>query len=89
MPLLGPFAEQEWFHKLMVILVVPVTGLAVCNLVDKHLRHLIFVILIIGLTFLVTAAFAPAAHDYEVSMTVIGALLLAFGHILRWRAHGR
>jgi len=84
LPVLETWVEQEWIHQLMVLLALPVTGLALMNIMQR--RFLISGVMIVGLVFLLSAAFLPALHDYETPLTVSGALILSGGHMMRWHA---
>ena len=87
LPVLGPWAEYEAFHQAMVICAIPVTGIAIIKMVDRAFSFLIAIGLVLGLALLVAAAFAPAFHDYEVPMTVSGAIILSIAHAIRWYVH--
>jgi len=85
LPILEGWIEQAWVHKLMVLTAVPITSLAIFNVIKRQL--FIAAMMGIGLFFLLSAAFIHAIHDYETQLTILGAVILASGHILRW--HGR
>lgn len=84
LPVLEPWIQQEWVHQLMVLLALPVTGLALMNIMQR--RFFISAVMVLGLTLLLCAAFIPALHDFETSLTVSGALILSGGHFMRWHA---
>lgn len=79
--IVGMWAEAEWLHKSFVVAALPFAGLA---LASRHAKMGIRVLIVSGLTFLVAAAFYEPLHDHEVLLTVIGGVLLASGHALRW-----
>jgi len=83
LPIMEIWVNQEWVHKLIVLLALPTTGLALINIAQR--RFLISVTMIIGIVLLLIAAFIPALHDHETPLTVSGAIILAGGHVLRWR----
>ena len=84
LPLLEPWLAQEWVHQVMVILAMPVTGLALMNIMQR--QFLISLVMIVGLMLLLLGAFVEGLHDYETSLTVSGAIILASGHFMRWHA---
>ncbi len=84
LPMLESWIEAEWVHQLMVLLALPVTGLALMNIMQR--RFLISAVMFTGLTLLLSAAFLPVLHDYETPLTVSGALILSGGHMMRWHA---
>jgi len=84
LPVFESWFAAEWVHQLMVILAVPVTGLAMMNL-GQH-KYVLAGAMFTGIGLLLAAAFLPALHDYETSLTVSGAIILAGSHLLRWRA---
>ncbi len=81
LPVAGVWAEAEWVHRLFVLLAVPFAFLA---LASKFVSYLTGSLIVFGISFLAAGAFVEALHDYEVSLTVVGAGLLAAGHGLRW-----
>lgn len=88
LPLMGAWAEAEWVHKAFVLLAVPISGYAVfANGVRFRDRLFIFLVTS-GLALLAASAFIEALHDFEQAMTAAGALLVAAGHLRRWRRHG-
>ena len=87
LPLAGVWAEAEWAHKAFVIMAIPVSGYAVF-IRGIHFRDRIFVVLVtLGMTLLVAAAFIENFHDYEQLLTAVGAVLVAGSHLWRWRCH--
>lgn len=81
LPVAGVWAEAEWVHRLFVLLAVPFAFLA---LASKYVGYLTGSLIVFGISFLAAGAFVEVLHDYEVSLTVVGASLLAAGHGLRW-----
>ncbi|MEM1148205.1 MAG: MerC domain-containing protein [Pseudomonadota bacterium] len=87
LPFFSVLAEAEWVHKAFVIMALPITGWAIAR-TRGHAAQMPFIVLaVLGLALLLASAFVEALHDYETPLTVIGALLLASAHILRWRSH--
>ncbi|MEP1144699.1 MAG: MerC domain-containing protein [Henriciella sp.] len=86
LPLVGMWAEAEWLHKAFVLAALPFSFLALSSApANTVVRGLI----IAGFTALASGAFVEALHDYETQLTVLGGVLLASGHALRWvRAYG-
>ena len=87
LPIAGTVAEQEWIHKALVLMAIPISGYAVFKR-GAHFRDGIFVVLVtLGLALLAAAAFVDALHDLEKPMTGAGAVIVAAGHLWRWRRH--
>ncbi len=84
LPLAGVLAEAEWIHKLLVLIALPVTVLAIARHQKSSVRFSFIIPAIIGLSLLIAAAFVEALHDLETQLTTIGAILLAFAHTWRW-----
>jgi len=84
LPVLESLVEREWVHQVMVLLALPVTGLALMNIMQR--RFLISGFMFVGLGLLLSAAFISGLHDFETSLTVSGALILSGGHMMRWHA---
>ncbi|MFT4089831.1 MAG: MerC domain-containing protein [Asticcacaulis sp.] len=79
LPMLGVFAEDERIHQILISLAVPVSLWAVLR--SGHWRNLAIILpMMTGLSLLGLAAFAEPLHDYEVPISVAGALLLALAH---------
>ncbi len=82
-----PLADEK-FHQLLIVLVLPVSVVALWMGCNKHRHWPVLVWGVAGLTVLVlTAAFG---HDllgevFEKVATVVGALLLAIGHVQNYR----
>ncbi|MEL6665718.1 MAG: MerC domain-containing protein [Pseudomonadota bacterium] len=89
LPSLGVLAEAEWLHKGFVIAALPFSLIA---LASKQTSLLAGGLIVVGFSLLVAGAFVEALHDYETLLTVIGAIVLASGHVVRWsrtNAHGQ
>lgn len=87
LPALAVVAEVEWVHKALVLVAAPVSLFAMTRLQGVDSRLLISALILVGLSLLIAGAFVHALHDYEVMLTVAGALILSVAHIWRWRAH--
>ncbi|MEN7342563.1 MAG: MerC domain-containing protein [Pseudomonadota bacterium] len=79
------FSTNDLAHKLLLLFVVPVSGLALAGGWLRHKRNDIALIGISGIALLAMAAFV--AHDHlghttDTLMTIVGSLLLAYAH---WR----
>lgn len=85
LPVLGVVSEAEWVHRALVVLALPITLFALFR-PHRAANPIAFAILAIpGLALLLAGAFVEALHDYETTLTVMGAVLLATAHIWRWR----
>ncbi|MEL6825985.1 MAG: MerC domain-containing protein [Pseudomonadota bacterium] len=81
LPIAGVWAEAEWLHRAFVLAAIP---FSLIGLSSKRLTVPIGILIASGIGFLLLGAFVESLHDYETQLTVIGALLLASGHALRW-----
>ncbi|MFN3213488.1 MAG: MerC domain-containing protein [Henriciella sp.] len=85
LPSLGVFAEAEWLHKAFVIAALPFALLA---LNSKRTSLFTATLIVTGLSLLMVGAFVESLHDYETQLTVIGAIILASGHVFHWARIG-
>ena len=79
LPIIGVWSEVEWIHKALVLLAVPV-GI---SLITTKAQPLIRFFALLGLGLLFSGAFLEVFHDFETIITVMGALMLGFAHMLR------
>jgi hypothetical protein len=87
LPIAGVVAEAEWVHKMFVVTAMPISAWAIVRS-DQMSGRAVFVLLAsVGLSLLVAAAFIEPLQNLETPLTVLGALMLASAHILRWRFH--
>jgi hypothetical protein len=85
LPSLGVLAEAEWLHKAFVIAALPFALLALSS---RRSSLLTAALIVTGLSLLMVGAFVETLHDYETQLTVIGAIVLASGHIFHWARIG-
>ena len=81
LPSLGVLAEAEWLHRAFVIAALP---FALIALSSKQTGLMASAMIVTGFGLLVAGAFVEALHDYETLLTVMGAIVLASGHVVRW-----
>lgn len=88
LPLLGLLTESEWVHRVFVIMAIPISAYVFlkhqCN--PQGLLPL-RVLVSLGLICLTLGAFVEALHDYEVVLTVIGAIMVGTAHFLHNHRH--
>lgn len=81
------FFGEESFHIWMLVAVIPTSIIALSMGCRKHKGYQLLLIGGLGLTFLIAGAFV--GHDlgeiWEKAFTVIGAALIAIGHIWNYR----
>lgn len=82
-----PF-ENEIFHQGLLIAVIPISIFALTMGCKKHKRYRLLLLGGLGLCFLIASAIL--GHDalgetWEKILTVIGASLIALGHVLNYR----
>lgn len=79
-------AVPEPFHVWAVAFAVPTSIAALLAGYRRHRRARPTRFVVPGLLLLSAGAFAALSEDWETVLTVIGAVLLAIGHALNWRA---
>lgn len=84
LPVMGVFAGPA-VHKALVLLALPITAFAIFRSFSSPGGMLFTVGALCGLGLLVAGAFVEALHDYEVTLTVIGAIVLVLSHLWRLR----
>lgn len=75
--------NDEAFHLWMVLAVIPTSIYALSVGCNKHKRHQVIGLGIIGLVFLASAVFIPETYINELGekiLTVIGACIISLGH---------
>lgn len=81
-------ALSEAFHLWMVAAAIPTSTFALLAGARGRLGPLLFVGFV-GLALLAIGATIAGETAYEVPVTVLGALILSFAHVLNWRRrHG-
>ncbi|MFT3968154.1 MAG: MerC domain-containing protein [Sphingobium sp.] len=78
---------DRWVHPLLILLAVPVTGIALWRGYVRHRRPLAAVLGAIGLLAIILAL-ATGSRACEAAITVLGGLLIASAHILNLRCAG-
>lgn len=86
LPLLA--LEDEWFHRVLLVIVLPVSVFALLSGVRKHKSNSVLIIGVGGLLVLVIAAIA--GHELfgetgERLVTVFGSFLVATSHFRNFR----
>lgn len=76
LPMLGLWSENEWVHKILILIALPLC----LNLILKTNSLGLRLPALIGLLLLLLGAFIEPLHEFEASLTVSGALLLTFAH---------
>ena len=87
LPIVGAFAEAEWIHKALVLAALPLTGFVIWQSLNKQFEPGFTLLAVAGLAQLFAAAFIEPLHDYEKSLTFLGATMLAAAHLWRWSKH--
>nr|WP_070960604.1 MerC domain-containing protein [Hyphomonas sp. Mor2] len=82
LPIAGVWAETEWLHKAFVVAAIP---FSLIRLTSPSVNAATVALIVSGLWLLTGAAFVEQLHDLETPLTVLGAIMLASGHILGWR----
>ena len=87
LPLAGALAENEAVHQALVVFAAFAAGIGVLQSAGR-VRGVFAVTAGVGVLLLACGAFVEALHDLETPLTVLGAVVLAGGHVYRWRAAG-
>ncbi|MGF1462711.1 MAG: MerC domain-containing protein [Maricaulaceae bacterium] len=88
LPVFGPLAENEFIHRIFVVLAAPLSLIALLRPPAYGPTWTIGGLIVVGFSLLCAAAFVPALHEVETPVTVLGALVLSAGHGVRWwRCH--
>ena len=85
LPLFASIADAEWVHKVFILAAIPISVTALALSSRSRVVLSFFGLVSIGLGLLVAGAFVEALHDHETLLTVSGALVLSFAHLMRWR----
>ncbi len=86
------FEETEWFHSVLVIMILPASWLAVVNGYRVHKLLIPAVTNQLGLVLLIIAIFIDTKNqEYwgEVELTLVGSTLSIIGHWLNMRYRKR
>ena len=89
LPIAGALAEAEWVHAGLVLIAIPITGFVIFRHLTSAGSIIFPIVAVIGLLLLLAGAFVEPLHDFEVLLTVLGAITLAAAHIGRWMSQGR
>ena len=83
LPIAASIAENELFHKTLVLLAVVPAMLAFSRRSSSKFAPAFRSLGVMGIVTLLASAFVEAFHDMETSLTLVGAFSLASAHI--WR----
>ena len=84
-PVVGStFLFEEIFHELILFLVIPASVIAISLGCRKHKDFSVVMLGVLGLCFLLAGAFAATGYQ-ESALTLIGALIMASGHLRNFR----
>jgi len=81
LPILGVWSEIEWIHKILVLMAFPLCA----NLIFRPGALQKRIPAILGFLLLFTGAFIEVLHDWELTMTVFGAIFLGLAHLQNLR----
>ncbi len=84
LPVAAQAAENEFLHRILVLLAVPVSLRVVWKALPGDGNRLFVVAALGGLGLLLLAAFVEAVSRYEQPITVAGGVLLASAHLWHW-----
>ncbi|MEP4051557.1 MAG: MerC domain-containing protein [Litorimonas sp.] len=83
LPIAASIAENEFFHKALVLLAIGPAALAFFRRSSSKFAPAFRSLGVMGIVTLLASAFVEAFHDIEASLTLFGAFSLASAHI--WR----
>ena len=78
LPIAAALGDNEWVHRVLVVLAFPATALVV-RAARSHRLFVTFAIT--GLTLLLTGAFVTKLEAYETWLTVAGSMCLGGAHL--------
>jgi len=87
LPIAGVVAEAEWVHKVLILVAIPFSGLALLQSWGNQKMVGFVLFSLAGLAQLIAVAFIEPLYAYEKLLTLTGAFMLATGHALRWKHH--
>ena len=87
LPLMGMVSEAEWLHQLVVLMTLPLAAGAYFTSQAPQIRLRFGLMACPGALCLLLGAFIEPLHDFEILLTVCGALLLGGAHLYRWKNH--
>lgn len=87
LPTASVLSDQEWLHKVFVLLAVPITGLAALKNRSTPFALIFASVAGTGIGLLLAGAFLEQLHDYETLLTVTGATFVVIAHAMRWHHH--
>jgi hypothetical protein len=78
-----PFALllDEYVHLWLFLAITPTAALAAWSGFRQHRQHLPAIFILLGVFLVGIAALRPIGEGLEVTLTVVGSLLLIFGHV--------
>ncbi len=76
----------ERFHLLAIAVAVPISGIAIVAGYRRHGFAVPGLMALIGLALIALGAVAGFRSVVETIVTVLGGLILAFGHLYNWKA---
>ncbi|MEM9171145.1 MAG: MerC domain-containing protein [Pseudomonadota bacterium] len=79
-----PLIDNEWVHKILVLLAAPATIYILMSDRSNSGRPVFVGAALSGLALLIAGAFVPQLEPLEQSLTIAGSILLASAHL--WRA---
>jgi hypothetical protein len=87
LPFLGETLTHQWFHRIIVVIVLPVAVWALYNGYLIHKMKSVLYMGAAGLAFLI-AAMTLGEHDFriEYGLMIVAGLILAVAHLLNLRA---
>ena len=88
LPAFSQVLAADWVHMGLVCLAIPLTIWALYQSGGWH-RQVVVILAVSGLMLLALAAFVAELHDYEIAMSILGALLVASAHALNTYLHAR
>ncbi len=76
----------EWFHLVLVLIAMPISGWAMAAGYRRHGAMLPVTWAIMGLLLMALGAWGGWSLAAETGITVVGSIILMLAHFLNWRA---
>ena len=87
LPLASVLAENEWIHRGLVLSAMPISAYAIFKTWPRLWDRFFVLLIAVGFALLLAAGFVEAVHDYEKTLTTIGALMVGGAHLWRLTRH--
>lgn len=85
LPLADAFIGDEWFHRIMLAIILPIASFAFFSGVRQHGDRRVLGLGLLGLGLIATGTFVAEGFLTETLPTIVGSLLLVSAHLMNRR----